>query len=1348
MTLKKYLVTSKRTTRKLGPVWNSPDCRALEDRSCLGLIFLSCSKIWTLQFSLFVLAFLFGMPGNFVMAQTGTTSVRGIVTDPSERAIVGAKVTLKSTVQEFERGGETSSDGSYQFLQLAPGEYSLLVESAGFKTMQKRNIVLIVNFPSTINVTMEVGSVSEVVTVVAHGAVLNTWDASLGVGFDETRVKQLPLDGRNVPDLLSLQAGVTYTGNRSDVDDLRTGAVNGARNDQSNVTVDGVPVNDEGGHPFTSALPVTLDSIQEFRVTTTNYNSDEGISSGAQVQLVTKSGTDQFHGSLYEYHRNTATSANDYFIKQSQLNSGEPNSPPQLIRNVFGGAIGGPIRKQSMYFFLNYEGTRRAEQQAQVTLVPTDSFRDGVIQYLCATKADGTPDTASCPGGSITGLGGKSYTVAPGYSGVTPGVLASMDPLQLGGNQAVLEYLKQLPLPNSVSAGGGDGVNTAGLNWRAPFSDSRNAYVARLDFITKNGKHRVSISGALANESSPGVPFYPGQVPSTTFVNYSKGIIVQYSSTIRPTLLNSFRYGFIRESIGNLGITDDPQTYLIFGLNPTAYSSSFQRPAQTLADDLTLIKKSHSLQFGVQMTFVREPRQGNSTSFSSSDTEPFFLDSAISQNPNSPLNPVNHCEVGQCLPEVDSSFATSYDWSVTSLLGVISKVDAVYNYGRDGNVLAQGAPTTRRFAINGYEFYLLDSWKVKPSLTLNFGLRYSLLSPPWETNGLQVSPTENLGVWLQNRASHMLAGLPSNLDPPIAYDWSGPANGKPGFYDWDYKNIAPRFGFAWLPRVSESNLFGSIFGNGKTVVRGGFSVAYDRFGQGLVDTYDQTGSFGLNVDLPNPPPATATLACAPRVTNMSVMPTGEYCGYDVFPQPPAANFPQPFPSGSFLASWGMDRSMKTPYAYTLNLSVGRDLGSGFQFQVSYVGRLGRRLLSQQDFAMPFNLYDPKSKTSYYQAVTALARLYRSGVTTSDFDPVSLPSAVQQYWTNTITPVAAGGAYLLGTAGGCGSNVPLATTNPVVMAFDLFCATSTNETLGLEFLDYLGIPDAADPSKVYFPSGGQFTFYNPQYSTLYGWRTTGTANYNALQLSLQHHMQQGIQFDLNYTYSKSIDTASDPERAGGGPYNGLLGAVVNTWDPNGLRGPSDFDLRHQLNANWLWEIPYGKERRFGNQASGVASALLADWQISGVFRVTSGFPISINNGYAWATNWTGAGNANQDSPVVTGAFKKDGYVSLFANGSAARDSFSFNFPGQSGQRNELRGDGYFGWDMGLTKRWTVPWSEGQSLQFRWEVFNVPNATRFNVETLTRSLTDSPQTFGNYNGLLTSPRVMQFALRYEF
>src|SRR6266852_4107306 len=255
-------------------------------------------------------------------AQVGTTSIRGVVADKTGAAIAGAKVTLTSTAQALQREMPTNQAGEYEFLALPPGAYVLTVEMSNFRKFEQKNIQLLVNSPATVNAALEIGSTTETVEVSAQAVTLNTSDASLGIAFNENQVKQLPLEGRNVPDLLSLQAGVLFTGNRPDIQqdiDTRNGAVNGARSDQSNITLDGMPVNDSGGHAFKSVLPTTLDSVQEFRVTTSNYNADQGGSSGAQVALVTKSGTNDFHGSAYEYHRNTYTSANDYFAKAAPI---------------------------------------------------------------------------------------------------------------------------------------------------------------------------------------------------------------------------------------------------------------------------------------------------------------------------------------------------------------------------------------------------------------------------------------------------------------------------------------------------------------------------------------------------------------------------------------------------------------------------------------------------------------------------------------------------------------------------------------------------------------------------------------------------------------------------------------------------------------------------------------------------------------------------------------------------------------------------------------------------------------------------------------------------------------------
>jgi hypothetical protein len=341
------------------------------------------------------------------LAQSGTTSLRGTVLDNSGAAIVGAKVTLSNEAQGLQRDATTNSSGAYEFPTLKPGSYALSVEMAGFRKYEHGNLELLVNAPATENVTLQIGSNTETIEVSAQAAAINTTDASLGVAFNNQQVKDLPMESRNVPDLLTLQAGVVYIGNNPNIDtniDTRSGSVNGARSDQSNVTLDGVAVNDRAGNAFTSVLPVTLDSVEEFRVTTTNYNAGQGGTGAAQVSLVTKSGTNNFHGSVYEYHRNTATSANDYFNKQAQINTclanGTPlnqiecNQAPKLIRNIFGGALGGPIKKDRLFFFLNYEGTRRAEGQVVNSVVPSDTLRDGIVEYPCVTASQ-------CPGGTV-----------------------------------------------------------------------------------------------------------------------------------------------------------------------------------------------------------------------------------------------------------------------------------------------------------------------------------------------------------------------------------------------------------------------------------------------------------------------------------------------------------------------------------------------------------------------------------------------------------------------------------------------------------------------------------------------------------------------------------------------------------------------------------------------------------------------------------------------------------------------------------------------------------------------------------------------------------------------------------
>jgi len=1305
--------------------------------------------------------------------------------DKTGAAIVGAIVKITNSQTGLERSSATGNTGEYEFVALPPGAYTLTVEMGGFRKNVQTNLQLLVNSPATQNVTLEVGGKTETVEVSAQGVALNTTDASLGVAFGENQVKELPMEGRNVPDLLSLQPGVAYLGNRSDVpvSDSRNGAVNGARSDQSNVTLDGVEVNDEGGHAFTSVLPVTLDSVEEFRVTTTNSNADQGGSSGAQVALVTKSGTNEFHGSAYEYNRNTYTSANDYFVKSAELqncasaNVQDCNIPPKLIRNIFGGSLGGPLKKDRLFLFLNYEGTRRAEQVSETNQVPSAALRDGVIQYLCPLNSDGSPNTKACPGNPVIGLSGTSYTAPPGYEALSPTQIALMDPLQKGPDKAALAYLQTYPTPNVTSYG--DGVNYQGFNWAAPIYDRQNVYIAKLDYnISRDAKHHLSVTGALRNDANDtlGAPFFPGQAPSDANVNYSKGIIGNYSGVISNSLVNDFRYGFVRESVGFLG-NSNQDWILMRGLNDQSgaitRTNSFQRPTHNFADDVSWIRGKHTFQFGGQVGIIREPRTSLRSSFSDGSTNSGWFNTTGFAGKNSPLNPaLNPSGAGPCdpttgtgcLPGVDGSFSNSYDFPLTAMMGMVSEVDAQYNYGRNGQALPEGAALSRNFAINSYEIYAQDVWKVKPTLTVTLGLRYNLFSPPWETNGLQVSPTENLGTWFANRAYEGANGIPSNQDNPVAFDWSGPANGgKTGFYDWDYKNLGPRVAFAWAPN-RPNGLLGALFGAGKTSIRGGFGIVYDRFGQGLVDDFDRNGSFGLSTTLTNNA-VTNTVQSVPRLTDMHTIPTTDNDGNTIFLPAPAANFPVPFPPGNFTAATSLDSSLKTPYEYTIDLSVSRELRAGYSLEVAYVGRLSHRLLTEEDMAMPLDFKDKASGLDYFKAVDALAKLYRQGVTDATFTDSMVSPAVLQYWSDILQKPINGGAYSIGAnglTGGCGSGGSVSTTDALVAAFDLFCGGNFNETTPLQFLDSDGIPDATGdpncglaghPLCQYFPIGGPFTFFTPQYSSLFAYRSIGTANYNAMEVTLRHKMSHGFQFDFNYTYSKSIDLSSDAERVGLG--GGIGGSqIINSWSPFQFRGVSDYDATHQFNSNWIADLPFGKGRRFGGNSKRGLDAFIGGWQLSGLFRMTTGFPISVFNGFNFPTNWEWSGNAVLTGPAPqTGAYKDApgdaGAVNVFAvGGTAAANYFREPLPGEAGQRNIIRGDGFFGVDLGLSKRWTMPWAEKQSLQLRWEVFNVTNSTRFDAQSSLNAIDSYGAQFGNYTRLLTNPRVMQFALRYEF
>jgi hypothetical protein len=1354
----------------------------------------------------FLFTVLFALSGA-ALAQSSSTSLQGAVTDSSGGVVVGANIVLSNDATKTQRTVTTGQQGEYQFLALPPGTYTLSVNAKGFRRYQQTELQLLVNTPATVNVSLKVGAATENVTVTSEAPVLNMEDASLGNAFNETQVKAIPLEGRNVPDLLSLQAGVAYTGNRPEIDkdqDTRNGAVNGARSDQSNVTLDGVDVNDQShGYAFTSVLPVTLDSVQEFRVTTANYNADQGDGSGAQVALVTKSGTNNFHGSLYEYHRNTITSANDWFVKGAQARVGQPNEPNKLLRNIFGVSLGGPVKKDRLFFFLNYEGTRQREQESTVRSIPTYiAGGQGLCQgYLRYNDTNGGVTTMSPA--LIAQLDTVNLNAAGlnGYNGQGPGI-----------NQAILNgstgywdktFCTGQFVANDKSVG--DGLNYSGFRFRAPVSLDNNAFIARVDYhVDSAGKHTIFWRGALQNLNNPQAPFLLGSPPEQTITDHSKGFVVGYTSVLRPNMVNTFHWGFTRQSSGVLGNPLAQKHWdLFYGLDQgVVYSHNAQTPAHNLLDDFSWTKGSHTLQFGTNLGFARDPRVSYEHSFSVGKgatnwmAPTGFANTASSVTVGSYLDP---SYIG--LPEPLSS--PQYDYPMLGLLGMVSDMVRNTNYDKSGNNQNEGDPVRRKYGLNWYEFYGQDSWRLKPNLTLNYGLRWSLFPPPWEANGFQASPTciatfntpgpgcpswaFNAGTEFNQMEKLMNQGQGYVSVPLVSFILGGPGNHGPGvgpgFYNFEKSDFSPRISIAYSPRASDGWLKKLVGDGDKTVIRAGFGKVYDRAGMQLLSTFDANAPGGLSSTVQNPccyltDPATATYPYdtsngSPRITDVNTVPTYTLGNFvQIFPDPPPGQFPQTPANGSQAITWGVDQSMKTPYSYTFDFSVTRELPRSFGLQFAYVGRLGRNLLTQRDLRQPLDLVDPATKIDYYQAATRLSQLARQGVLPNAITDSQVgPTA--QYWHDLLGPLLGSNYVVYFSNNGCQvsqSNKTCLDPNLIQAVYGLFTGTGAypgNEVVGLGNVDlYYYLSD--DAGNYYFFNGscqyggncpvGQML--NNQLTTQYAWSSIGKSNYNALQVSLRKQFSRGLQFDLNYTYSKSIDITSSATRLGfsssvnvGAPGTRL----VNAFNPRGRRAVSDFDATHQINANWTVELPFGRGRYFAPQASGILESFIGGWELSGLARWTSGYPFTVDNGNFWPTDWDEQGIAQMVARPKTGHYvQPDGTVSVFANPSDAfHNDFVHPFPGSSGTRNAIRGDGYAGLDLALNKRWKLP-IEGHSLQFRWEVFNVPNLHRFNVLSglgtqacaCIASLQQVDKSFGDYTGLLTQPRVMQFALRYEF
>lgn len=1247
-----------------------------------GFLFLM-----TMLFSVFLV--------SSINAQSGTSSINGTVTDKNGSAIAGATVKITNAGTGFNRTVTTNDEGNYAFASILPGTYTIEVEAANFKRAIRNEVKALVDSTVGSDFALEPGDVSAVVDVTGDTieSVVNTQDQTLGNNFVSQQITQLPTDSRNIPDLLSLQPGVT-----------KEGYVSGGRSDQANITLDGIDVNDQQtGAAFSSVLRITSEAVDEFRITTTTPNANQGRSSGAQISLITRSGSNDFRGVLFLFHRPDRFSANNFFnnragnygpndfaVQSGLAAAGDEKVPrPNLKRNIFGGTLGGPIVKDKFFFFYSYEGFRERQSVSVVQVVPTASLGRGELKFRGAAVGGVRPIV------TLT-QAQLNNTVFP-VAGINP---ASVE---------VLRRAAQLYPVNDDTVG--DGLNTGGYRFNAPAPIDLNTHILRLDYNLSSSQ-TLTFRGNYQQDSQQLAAFLP-DAPSPEFWNHPWGFGVSHNWTISNNKVNNFRFGLTRQAFTSGGDSEENGITFRFVFQPKAFSTTLSRIStlQNFTDDFTWIKGDHQIQFGGNIRLIDNKRRSLAASYDFATANPSFYEASG--------RILDRAVTASGFP-VPTDQRTTVQNAASALIGRFSQYTGNFNYDIDGNILPTGTPIEREFATEEYDMYVQDIWKPYRNLTLTMGLRYGLSRPVYEKNGYQVVPNIPLGEYFDRRVAAAAAG--QSYNETLNFILGGPKNDAPGFYKLDKNNFQPRVGVAWSPDFKNKFLKALFGGDNKSVIRGGFSITNDYFGQQLAVTFDNLTTLGFTTsDTIAANTYNITDNLAPRFTGF---------GQSIrnLPNISAPNrFMTPADEDQRIES-SLDSTLVSPTHYSWNVTYGRQLPKGMYVEASYIGRKARNLLATRDIMALNNLVDRQSGLDWY---TAAGRLHDLRAANTDIN--SIPTI--PYFENLFPGL---GDYFWG--------IPQWTSTQAVYAI-----VARQDFAGFDFYDILDWTYV----QLLIDDGPTWSnrFYQPQYAAFSAFSTVAKSDYNGGTVSFRQRLGETLSYDINYTFSKSFDNASGLQTSG------TFGAafILNPLRPDDNYAESDFDARHVVNANFIFQLPFGKGRKFFSGMNGIADAFLGGWQMTGVYRWNTGLPIfSPFDAAQWATNWNVQSSGVRVRPVSTSVNRTT--ANFFADPVAAYKSWRNARPGETGDRNVLRQPGYSNLDLGLGKTFKMPWGDNHKLQFRWEVFNVTNVQYFNADNFTRGtfglgqdsdISEPSSEFGQvFTSIQGQPRRMQFGLRYSF
>lgn len=1257
----------------------------------------SSRRVFRMLGGMMVLALLLATGG--LRAQTPTGSIAGTVKDSQGLSVDGATVTLTNQQTNYDYSAVTSSNGGYQFPSLDYGLYKITVAKPGFRNGVVENIKLdTATAYSVPPITLEVGTATDSVVVEAGAETVNTTNAEVTGTTEKKQIEELPILDRNPLALLNLQAGVANSGPGG----VSETTINGQRSSFSNMTLDGINIQDnfirENALDFSPNLPF-LSQTQEFTIT--EQNGDVEKSGSSSVSIVTPKGTNKFHGEGFWFYRTNSWKANDWFNAASGV------EVPRLLQNQGGGNIGGPIKKDKLFFYGYYELLRLRAQSPNNTTTLSPA-----IQAALASPTPTLPFTyqpLDSAGSPVGGLVTQDLLNLPNHNPY------SVDPTTL----AIIQRVPQLS--NNTRAG--DGLNLLGYQFNARSNNSKDNTGVRVDY---NLNEKNTITGTYSYNRNyvdrPDIDLSFNKVPLVFNDDHVKFLSTAWRWNPTNSLTNEVRFGFnlapaffLTGQNFSSARTINSAGFPFSGPDPNFLPQGRKTHTWVWQDNASWIRGNHTIKFGTQVQRV--------TIFTT-DSNGIYPDLQLgfsSSNGDAPVRTDFPSPAGSLISSSDYGNAIAL---LSSAAGILSNVSQTFNVTSQKSGYVPLTPINRNYRQNNIAFYAADNWKITRKLTVNYGLRWDYFSPVDERDGLTLLPVVPSGSTINQT-------LLSDATVDFA---GGPSKRK--LYNSYWKGFSPNIGVAWDP-----------FGDGRTAVRAGFSINFVNDSFFTAADNAVTGNPGLsttNTADPNGLPAGFTVSAAPPVA------APPFAVPVTFSQN-ANNLGVPNNVG-----YGIDPNLRPPYVEQWNLSIQRDLGAGTSLTVSYVGNHGVGLFRAVDlnqvvigsngFLQDFN----KARSNGFIALNTPAGAPGcTGPGTADqcgqFNPLYNANLAGSQ-PLTIFPA------LCPQFGGLGLIGP-----PDYSGFPTFNNEIQAGTIGDLAHNYQQFSCSTTPG-FFAPNDlilGADLLKNSSFST-----------YHAGVVEIRRRFSRGLYFQANYVFSKILTDYApsvNNDQIRFQPY-------LDNARPRLERERAPFDFNHQFKANFTYELPIGHGHRFSSDRKW-ASLILDGWQTSSIFTWQSGSPFSIlstqatfnrggtrsshNTAFATLSHGKLAGDIGvfiQPGGVVYGI--NPALVSSDGTGApgapqltcapAVPGGFCNPQPGEVGnlQLNAFTGPTYFDWDLTASKAFPV--SEKIKLTFRTDAFNVLNHPVF----LVQDQNINSLQFGQSTSTVSQPRILQMSLALKF